>query len=119
MKLAERNAQALQLVASGNSQTSAAAMAVLWPDKEGLWQAALPQLAAYLPALMVLRNFDPSRKTGLTIWLKCAVAGVLLEVDFRRTSARDPHACVSRARTTTTQHHGATARQLKRAAPAM
>ncbi len=59
MKLAERIAQSLRLAASSNSQTSAAAAAVLWPDKDGHWQAALPQLAAYLPSLMVLGHFDP------------------------------------------------------------
>ena len=82
MKLAERLAQSLQHAASSNSQTSAAAAAVLWPDKDGHWQAALPQLAAYMPSLMVLGPFDPSRKAGPAIWLKCAVAGVLPEIDL-------------------------------------
>ena len=82
MKLAERIAQSLRLAASSNSQTSAAAAAVLWPDKDGHWQAALPQLAAYLPSLMVLGNFDPGRKTGPAIWLKCAVAGALPDISL-------------------------------------
>ena len=82
MKLAERIAQSLRQAARSNSQTSAAAAAVLWPDKDGHWQAALPQLAAYIPSLLVLGPFDPSRKAGPAIWLKCAVAGVLPEIDF-------------------------------------
>jgi hypothetical protein len=82
MKLAERIAQSLRLAASSNSQTSAAAAAVLWPDKDGHWQAALPQLAAYLPSLMVLGNFDAGRKTGPAIWLKCAVAGTLPDINL-------------------------------------
>lgn len=31
---------------------------------------------------MALGNFDPGRKTGPAIWLKCAVAGVLPDVDL-------------------------------------
>ena len=77
MKLVEKIALSLRQAASSNSQTSTAAAAVLWPDKDGHWQAALPQLTAYLPSLMVLGPFDPSHKTGPAIWLKCAVAGAL------------------------------------------
>ena len=82
MKLSERIAQALRSAANSNSQTSAATAAVLWPDKDGLWRAALPQLAPYVPSLLVLGAFDPARKTGPTIWLKCAVAGALPDVDL-------------------------------------
>ena len=67
MKLAEQIVQSLRQAASSNSQTSAAAVAVLWPDKDGHWQAALPQLAAYLPSLLVLGPFDPGRKSGPAI----------------------------------------------------
>ena len=82
MKLSQRMAQFLQSAANSNAQTSAATAAVLWPDKEGLWRAAVPQLAPYLPSLLVLGAFDPARKTGPAIWLKCAVAGALPDVDL-------------------------------------
>ena len=82
MKVAEQLARSLRQAANSNSQTSAAAAAVLWPDKDGHWQAALPQLAAYMPSLLVLGPFDPSHKAGPAIWLKCAVAGVLPDVDL-------------------------------------
>ena len=80
MKLAERIAQSLRQAASSNSQTSAAAAAVLWPDKDGHWQSVLPQLAAYVPSLMVLGPFDPSHKPTVprirpcSAWL-CARSG--------------------------------------------
>lgn len=82
MKLAERIAQSLHAAASGNCQTSSPVAAVLWPDKEGIWQSALPQLATYLPSLLVLGDIDVAKKTGPAIWLKCAVAGVLPEVSL-------------------------------------
>ena len=82
MKLAERIAQSLRSAANSNAQTSAATAAVLWPDKEGLWRVALPQLAPYVPSLLVLGAYDPARNTGPAIWLKCAVAGVLPDVDL-------------------------------------
>ena len=97
MKLAERIALSLRQAASSHSQTSAAAAAVLWPDKDGHWQSVLPQLAAYVPSLMVLAPFDPNHRTGPAIWLKCAVAGVLPDFEL---SGQVPVICmlgVSRA----------------------
>lgn len=82
MKIAEYIAQSIRAAGNSNTQTSAAAAAVLWPDNEGIWQAALPQFSAYLPSLMVLGPYEPDRKTGPAIWLKCAVAAQLPEIEL-------------------------------------
>lgn len=82
MKLAESIAQSLRAAASSNSYTSAVGAAVLWPDKEGLWRTAIPQLAPHLPSLLVLGPYDSARGTGPAIWLKCAIAGALQESQF-------------------------------------
>lgn len=74
---------AVQSVATGNSHTTAPAAAVLWPDKERQWQAALPALKQLLPGLFELGTFDPASRSGPAVWLKCAIAGVLPEMQFK------------------------------------
>lgn len=73
---------ALESVAKGNSHTATPAAAVLWPDKEGQWQAALPALKKLMSSLFVLGPYDPEQRSGPAIWLKCAIAGFLPEVQF-------------------------------------
>lgn len=73
---------AVQTTAKGNSHTSTSTAAVLWPDKERQWQAALPALQKLMPSLFVLGPYQPEQRSGPAIWLKCAIAGVLPEVQF-------------------------------------
>lgn len=73
---------ALEGAAKGNSHAAAPAAAVLWPDKEGQWQAALPALKALMPSLCQLGPYDPEQRSGPAIWLKCAIAGLIPEVQF-------------------------------------
>ncbi|WP_186089001.1 BREX-1 system phosphatase PglZ type B [Burkholderia gladioli] len=75
-------ASALQAAAKGNSLTATPAAAVLWPDKEGQWLAALPALKKLMPSLCMLGAYDPAKRTGPSIWLKCAIAGLIPEVQF-------------------------------------
>lgn len=80
VKLAEAVKAAVNAQAKGNSQTAAPAAAVLWPDKEGQWQAALPALRKLMPNLCVLGSYEPLLQAGPAIWLKCAIAGLVPEV---------------------------------------
>ena len=72
---------ALQAAAKGNTHTAAPTAAVLWPDKDGQWQAALPALQKLWPSLYVLGSYAPEQRTGPAIWLKCAIAGTLPELE--------------------------------------
>ncbi|WP_426340741.1 BREX-1 system phosphatase PglZ type B [Pseudoduganella sp. S-14] len=74
-------AAALLSAAKGNTHTAAPVAAVLWPDKEGQWQSALPALRELLPGLCVLGDYDPERRSGPAVWLKCAIAGLVPEVE--------------------------------------
>jgi hypothetical protein len=76
-------AAALVGSAKGNAHTAAPAAAVLWPDKERQWEAALPNLKQLLPGLFELGAFDSASRRGPAVWLKCAIAGVLPEVQFQ------------------------------------
>ena len=75
-------AAALLAVAKGNSHTATTAAAVLWPDKEGQWQTALPTLKKLMPSLCELGPYAPGERRGPAVWLKCAIAGLLPEVQF-------------------------------------
>lgn len=75
-------AAALQSAAKGNSHTAASAAAVLWPDKEGQWQAAVPSLKQLMPSLCELGAYTPDERRGPAVWLKCALAGSLTEVQL-------------------------------------
>lgn len=68
--------------ARGNSHTTTPAAAVLWPDKERQWEAAIPALAQLLPGLFQLGAYDPTLRSGPAVWLKCAIAGLIPEVQF-------------------------------------
>ncbi len=73
-------AASVQAAARGNSHTSATAAAILWPDKDGQWQAAVPALKKLMPSLCELGAYDPVKRRGPAVWIKCAIAGALPEV---------------------------------------
>jgi hypothetical protein len=47
--------------------------AILWTDPRHEWTPAIERLQQALPELMVLGAYDPSRRTGPAIWLRCVV----------------------------------------------
>ena len=73
---------AVQSAAKGNSHTAASAAAVLWPDKEGQWQTAMPVLKKLMPSLCELGTYDPGERRGPAVWLKCAIMGFQPEVQL-------------------------------------
>lgn len=73
-------ALALLSAAKGNSHTATPVAAVLWPDKDGQWLAAMPALKKLMPSLCELGAYDPEQRRGPAVWLKCAIAGALPEV---------------------------------------
>ncbi|QEI04952.1 BREX-1 system phosphatase PglZ type B [Pigmentiphaga aceris] len=66
--------------AKGNSHAAVPAAAILWPDKDGHWLAAMPALSKLMPNLCMLGAYAPEQRSGPAIWLKCAIAGLLPEV---------------------------------------
>jgi len=64
------------------ANSEVAPTAVLWTDAKSEWLPLLEQLKARLPQLLVLGEYAPDTRTGPAIWLKCAMQGVLPEVEF-------------------------------------
>ncbi len=81
--LANRLSDSLIKAAAGNSHTAAAAAAVLWTDKERQWESSVAQFRASMPQLLTLGDFNLVARSGPAVWLKCAIAGVLREVQFK------------------------------------
>ncbi len=69
----------LQKAAQHNSQTMIRPEVILWPDPERQWEAVIPILQERLPALLVLGDYQPGKRSGPVIWIKCMVARELPE----------------------------------------
>lgn len=69
------------LIAAGryNSGDSLPPAAILWTDAEGEWQPIVARLRTLMPELLTLGEYDPEKRTGPAIWLRCIVDGALPE----------------------------------------
>jgi len=47
--------------------------ALLWCDPESEWKACASLLFPHLPQLHILGDYDPEKRTGPAIWLRCVV----------------------------------------------
>ncbi len=74
--------ESLQKAASYNRGLQAAPAVILWTDPEGQWDVAARQLRELWPHFLTLGDFEPSRRTGPAIWIKCMVAQTLPEADW-------------------------------------
>ncbi len=72
---------ALGFAAEYNRSDVVPPAAVLWTDKERRWEAVVPGLRERLP-LLTLGPYDREALTGPAIWLRCALAGALPEVEL-------------------------------------
>jgi hypothetical protein len=73
---------ALEEAAAFNDQTEVAPAAILWPDERKEWEALLPALRAELPHLLTLGAYEPGKKSGPAIWIKCMIARTLDAADW-------------------------------------
>lgn len=50
---------------------------ILWPDGEAQWLAAMPLLQAAMPELYILGQYEPQKRQGPAIWLRCILASAI------------------------------------------
>lgn len=65
--------EVLDKVGQYNSQDQVPPAAVLWPDKERMWEPLLPRLQQHLP-IFTLGAYAPDHQTGPAYWLRCIIA---------------------------------------------
>lgn len=56
--------------------------AILWPDKNRVWEAVIWILQQELSQLLIFKDYNPQQKKGPAIWLKCMLARTLPEADW-------------------------------------
>lgn len=57
-------------------------VAILWADADSQWSPVIPQLQQLLPELLVHGLYQPDKKTGPSIWLRCVIERSLPEVEI-------------------------------------
>lgn len=72
---------ALRSATGHNRSDGVAPAAVLWTDRERHWETVIPLLRSELP-LLTLGPYNPDELTGPAIWLRCAMAGTLAEINL-------------------------------------
>jgi hypothetical protein len=74
--------QAFDRAATYNERSRVAPTTILWPDEKEEWTRLLPRLRERFPQLLTLGEYDPEKKSGPAIWLKCMVARTLDAADW-------------------------------------
>ena len=73
---------ALKQAENYNSNLLVRPEVILWPDPENQWLEIISVLQESLPHLLIYGSYDPSKKQGPAIWLKCMIAKVLPEANW-------------------------------------
>lgn len=74
--------QALKQAEQHNSNIMVKPEVILWLDPERLWTDIISVLQAELPHLLVYGQYDPIKKQGPAIWIKCMIARTLPGADW-------------------------------------
>lgn len=74
--------QALKQAENHNSHVMERPEVILWPDPENQWCDVIAVLQESIPQLLVYSRFEPAKRQGPAIWLKCMVAKVLPEANW-------------------------------------
>ena len=74
--------QALKQAENHNSNIMVKPEVILWPDPDNQWEDVIPVLQKVMPQLLIYGDYNPARKQGPSIWLKCMVAKTLPEADW-------------------------------------
>ena len=78
--VAEALVAAVRRSARYNPDVESAPHCILWTDREQQWQSVIPALQGDMPELLVFGEYEPERRRGPAIWLRCAMAGTLDEI---------------------------------------
>jgi PglZ domain len=74
--------QALTQAENHNSNLMVKPEVILWPDPENQWVDVMDILQENMPQLLTYGSYNPAKKQGPAIWLKCMIAKMLPEADW-------------------------------------
>ena len=66
--------KAIRYASVYNPDVQVAPACILWPDSDSQWEAVIPRLQNELQELFVLGEYNPEKRTGPAIWLRCIIA---------------------------------------------
>lgn len=76
--------QALKQAEQHNSSIMVKPEVILWPDPERQWTEVIAILQAEFPQLLIYGPYDPLKKQGPSIWIKCMVSQTLPEINWNQ-----------------------------------
>ncbi|MBD5642223.1 MAG: BREX-1 system phosphatase PglZ type B [Desulfovibrio sp.] len=82
MKLLDILTSSIRASAAYNADFQAAPSCILWPDAERQWRDAMPILQAAMPELFILGDYEPQKRQGPAIWLRCVLGRSLADIDL-------------------------------------
>jgi hypothetical protein len=74
--------QALKQAENHNSNVMVKPEVILWPDPENQWTNVIGVLQEEMPQLLIYGNYEPAKKQGPAIWIKCMITRALPEADW-------------------------------------
>jgi hypothetical protein len=80
MRVIEKLINSVRSTATYNSELQIAPACILWPDKECQWESVIAKLQLEMPELLIRGDYEPEKRTGPAIWLKCVLAGIYPDV---------------------------------------
>lgn len=84
--LQDKIVENLRKAADHNSQIMVRPEVILWPDPDRQFEAVIPVLQQSLPELLVLGSYQPDKRQGPAIWMKCMIARSLPEALWPETA---------------------------------
>lgn len=80
MRIIDKLVENLRTAAVYNPEVQVAPACVLWPDRERQWESVIARIQAEMPELFVLGDYDPKKRIGPGIWLRCVIADTLKDI---------------------------------------
>lgn len=74
--------EALKQAESHNGNIMVKPEVILWPDPENQWIEVMDVLQETMPQLLIYGDYNPSKKQGPAIWLKCMITKMLPEANW-------------------------------------
>lgn len=74
--------ESIRKASSFNSGVQTGPAVILWPDADRQWESAVRLLRETWGHLLILGDYNPTKKRGPAIWIKCMTAKRLPEADW-------------------------------------
>lgn len=76
MRVIDKLIHCIRSAATYNPELQVAPACILWPDKERQWESIITKIQLEMPELLVWGEYEPDKRTGPAIWLRCIIAGI-------------------------------------------